>query len=81
MPTSYDAPVGESILDIARQQAVRDLAMAGFNMSYTQFRHTLGLEPDAYAEGKYQTFQQIGRLLGNFDDHSLQALVYAYKRR
>jgi hypothetical protein len=81
VPASYSAPVGESLVDIIRQQAMRDLAQAGYNMSLAQFCDALGYERDDYARRKFVDFQEIGRLLGHFDDHTLQALVHAYKAR
>jgi hypothetical protein len=52
--------------------------MAAFNMSFDQFCAAISMEPDGYAEVKYEQFKQIGRAMMRFDDATLAALARDY---
>jgi hypothetical protein len=53
------------------------LGSAAWSMNFHRFCEVIGNEEDDYAKDKFRDFQQLARLLGRFDDHTLTLLLRA----
>jgi len=56
-------------------QFCRGIGGAAWRMNLTAFCEALGWRDDRYAEEKFQQFQELARLLGYFDNATLEAIL------
>jgi hypothetical protein len=62
---------------LSTEEFRRALGRAGWNMSLHDFCEALDWEIDAYSKDKFLDFQQLCRLLSQFDPTTLDTLVKA----
>ena len=67
-----------SVPSLSLKDSIGALGLAAYNMSFSHFCQTLGLETDDYAISKYTAFKAIGTAMNSFSDSTLATLTTSY---